>query len=263
MKLPVLNGEFVKGVVYQTENVIVRNVQQGKERKRCYLIGNGHSLSISETHLVTKHDPGMHMFAPKIKAENAVYVFYFTFECSGLEGASKELATFIDCLSETYEEVILVGHSKCGLCLYQASHSCQENVTLVTISTPFHGTIIADKNAVERKLSLWLFKEIYRMVFSDHKVDRDLISNSRWFQIMQPTSCKKHINMTSSLERVSDCRNFVDLFLLALDRQLQMDGDGIVPLFSQQTNSTQTIALSCSHASSLEQGLAILEKEEL
>ena len=112
MKKFVLNDEIMAGIVYKTENIVMQRIQEGEKRKRCYIIGNGHSLNVDVNNVVTKHDPGMHKFQAKISKNNAVYVFYFTFECSGLEESSKEIAEFVNNLSEEYEQIFLVGHSK-------------------------------------------------------------------------------------------------------------------------------------------------------
>ena len=103
MKKFVLNDEIMAGIVYKTENIVMQRIQEGEKRKRCYIIGNGHSLNVDVNNVVTKHDPGMHKFQAKISKNNAVYVFYFTFECSGLEESSKEIAEFVNNLSEEYE----------------------------------------------------------------------------------------------------------------------------------------------------------------
>lgn len=210
--------------------------------------------------MVTKHDPGMHKFQPKISKDNAVYAFYFTFECSGLEESSKDIAEFVNSLSEEYEQIFLVGHSKCGLCLYNASHYCEKGITLVTISTPFSGTIIVDKETVEKKLKIRILKKIYNMIFSDHNVDRDIIPNSQFIQNMQEAIYKEHINITSSLKNICSCKDIMDLLLFILDKILKINGDGIVPLNSQKTNSTRTVNMICSHANSLRKGLEVVEK---
>ena len=160
MKKFVLNNEIMDEIVYKTENVVIQKIQEGKNRKRCYIIGNGHSLNIDANNMVTNHDPGMQEFEPKISKDSAVYAFYFTFECSGLEESSKEIADFVNNLSKNYEQIFLVGHSKCGLCLYNASHYCKKEITLVTISTPFDGTIIADKKTVEKRLKSRILKNL-------------------------------------------------------------------------------------------------------
>ena len=260
MKRFVLNDEIMGGIVYKTENVVIQRIQEGEKRKRCYIIGNGHSLNVDDNNAVTKHDPGMHKFQPKISKDNAVYAFYFTFECSGLEESSKDIAEFVNSLSEEYEQIFLVGHSKCGLCLYNASHYCEKGITLVTISTPFSGTIIVDKETVEKKLKSGILKKIYNMIFSDHNVDRDIMPNSQFIQNMQEAIYKEHINITSSLKNICSCKDIMDLLLFILDKILKINGDGIVPLNSQKTNSTRTVNMICSHANSLRKGLEVVEK---
>lgn len=259
MKQFVLNNEILSGIVYKTENVVIQKVQEGKKRKRCYIIGNGHSLSVNDNCVVTKHDPCMHKFQPKISKDNSVYAFYFTFECLGLEAASIEIAKFVNNLPEKYEQIFLVGHSKCGLCLYNASRYCEKDITLVTISTPFYGTIVADKFSVEKRLRFPVLKKVYNMIFSDHNVDRDIIQNSRFIKNMQG-SYKEHINITSSLKNVFSCRDIMDLLLFVFDKIMEINGDGIVPLTSQKTNSTRTVNIFCSHANSLRKGLDVIEK---
>ena len=260
MKQFVLNGETLSGIVYTTKNVVIQKVQEGRKRKRCYIIGNGHSLNVDKNNTVIKHDPGMSKFKSRISEENSVYAFFFTFECSGLEESSREIADFVNNLQEKFEQIFLVGHSKCGLCLYNSTHYIQkDNIVLVTISTPFGGTIMADKKAVEERLKSRLFKIIYNMIFSDHNVDRDIIPNSQFIKNLQATPCKEHINITSSLKGVSSCNDIMDLLLFIWDKKLQIRGDGIVPLNSQQT-STRTINIFCSHANSLKKGLDVIEK---
>lgn len=260
MKRFVLNGDFMDRIVYKTKNVVVQKIQEGEKRKRCYIIGNGYSLNVDDNNVVCKHDPGMYKFEPEISKNNAIYAFYFTFECSGLEEASKEIAEFVNNLSEEYEQIFLVGHSKSGLCLYNTSHYCEKGITLVTISTPFCGTFIADKETVEKKLKSRILKTVYNMIFSDHNVDRDIIPNSKFIQNMQETTYKEHINITSSLKNVLSCKDFMDLLLFICDKIFRINGDGLVPLNSQKVNSTRTINIICSHANSLRKGIQVIEK---
>lgn len=256
----VLKNQIMDGIVYKTENVVIQRIQKGEKRKRCYIIGNGHSLTLDINNVVTKHDPCMHKFQHKISGDNAVYAFYFTFECTGLEQASKEIADFVNNLSEEYEQIFLVGHSKCGVCLYNASYYCEKNITLVTISAPFRGTIIADKKTVEKKLKSQTLKKVYNMIFSDHNVDRDIIPNSQFIQNMHNATCKEHINITSSLKNVFSCKDILDLLLLICDKIMQIHGDGVVSLDSQKVNCTRTVNMICSHANSLKKGLELIER---
>jgi hypothetical protein len=260
MKQFVLNNATINGIVYKTENVIIQRIQKGEKRERCYIIGNGHSLDVDYNDVVIKHDPGMHKFQPKISKDDTVYAFYFTFECLGLEEASKEIARFVNNLSEEYKQLFLVGHSKCGLCLYNASHYCEKSIILVTISTPFGGTVIADKETVEKKLNSQILKKIYNMIFSDHAVDRDIIPNSYFIQNIQSPVYNEHINIVSSLKNVFSCRDIMDLLLFIWDRIMRINGDGLVSFDSQQINSTRAENIICSHANSLKKGIEIIKQ---
>jgi len=259
MRQFVLKNETMKGIVYKTENIVIQRIQEGKRRKRCYVIGNGHSLNVDDNNVVIRHDLGMHKFQPKISGDNAVYAFYFTFECLGLEKSSKEIAEFVNNLPEEYEQIFLVGHSKCGLCLYNASYYCKKDITLVTISTPFGGTIITDKETVENKLKSRILKKIYNMIFSDHNVDRDIMPQSLFIQNIHKANYKEHINITSSLKNVCSCKDIIDLLLFIWDKIMQINGDGLVPINSQKID-TRTVNLICSHAKSLRKGLEVIEK---
>lgn len=259
MKQFVFNDEIMERIVYKTKNIVIQKIQKGKKRKRCYIIGNGHSLEVDANNVVTKHDPGMHKFKAEISEDNTVYAFYFTFECLGLESSSKEIAEFVNNLLEEYEEIFFVGHSKCGLCLYNASHYCKKDIILVTISTPFCGTIIADKENVEKRLKSRILKKVYNMIFSDHNVDRDIIPNSYFIQNMQSAKYKEHINITSSLENMFSCKDIMDLLLFMWDKIMQINGDGLVPINSQKVNCTRTVNMICSHANSLKMGLKVIE----
>lgn len=256
----VLKNEIIEGVVFKTGNVVIQKVQDGEKRKRCYIIGNGYSLNVDDNNVVIKHDPCMRKFQPRMSSDNTIYAFYFTFECIGLEESSKEISEFVNNLSEEYEQIFLVGHSKCGLCLCNASYYCEKSITLVTISTPFGGTIIADKEAVEKKLKSQILKKVYNMIFSDHNVDRDIIPNSQFIQNMHNGTYTEHINITSSLKNVFSCENIMDLLLFIFDKIMQINGDGVVSLNSQKVNSTRTVNMICSHANSLKKGLKVVEK---
>ncbi len=256
----VFNNKIMDKIVYKTKNIIIQKIQEGKKRQKCYIIGNGNSLSVDTNNVVTKHDSCMKNFYPKINNDNTVYTVYLTVECLGLNESSKEIAQFVNNLSEGYDRIFLVGHSKCGLCFYNASNYCEKNILLVTISTPFSGTILANKKAVEKKLKFKIFKKIYNIIFNNHFVNQDIMPNSHFIQNMPTVTYKQHINITSSFKNLFSCKNIIDLFLFIMDKFMQINGDGFVPLTSQSSNDAWTINLICSHAKSLKKGLEIIEK---
>jgi hypothetical protein len=60
-----------------------------------------------------------------------------------------------------YEHIILIAHSRGGLLANEALKllSCSENITLITLATPWHGAIMA-----ERVMRLQRFKNGHRMI---------------------------------------------------------------------------------------------------
>lgn len=264
MKRYILKNQHLAGVVYKTDNIIVQQIQKGTKNERCYIIGNGHSLSLDDENRVIKHDPLMKEFKPEISKEHTVYAFYFTFECDGLEISSYEISEFVNEQYEVYEKLILVGHSKCGVCLTNASYFCLQPIYLVTISTPFYGTVIAEKKMVEARLKNKFYIAIYNMIFSNHKVDRDIATNSEFIENLTKPVCVKHLNIISCFRVIFDCKNLTDLVLYMANKIMNLKGDGVVPLASQvYSNECKEIGLFCSHASSLKQGLKIVEYEKI
>lgn len=262
MRRLVSNKQLLSGVVQKTDNIVIQRIQIGNKNKKCYIISNGHSVSIDENDHVVKHDPLMRQFNPEISKEHTVYAFYFTFECEGLEKSSLEIAQFVNELFGKYEEIVLVGHSKSGVCLANATCYCQKPVTLVTISAPFYGTVVADKEWAEMLLKKKLYIKLYNMVFSDHKVDRDIAPDSEFLLNMNQPICNKHINIISYFRGIGDCRSLVDLLLFATNKIMRLKGDGVVSLVSQYPDSNnKMICLYCSHASSLKEGLKVIENE--
>ena len=264
MRRLVSNGQLMSGVVKKTDNIVMQKLQKGTKKEKCYIIGNGHSISVDEKNRVIKHDPLMHVFETDISKEHSVYAFFFTFECAGLEKSSIEIAEFVNELIDTYDEIIFVGHSKCGVCLTNASCYCRKTVTLVTISTPYYGTVVTDKEWAEMLLKKRVFIKIYNMIFSDHKVDRDIAPDSDFLLNMNQPVCNRHINIISYFRSIRDCRNLIDLALFATDKIMHLRGDGVVPLTSQYPSSnTQEIYVFCSHASYLKEALKILESKSI
>lgn len=261
MKL-IKNGEVFPNVVYKTSNVLVQQIQMGTKKERCYIIGNGHSLELNCHDRVIKHEPFTERFNPKISKEHTVFAFYFTYECAGLCKASEDLAEFINRIGKQGKlgHPILVGHSKCGVCLSNATHYLGYDVTLVTISAPFSGTPVTNMEYVEAKLKSKLLIWIYKKIFSNHNVDKDIMPNSKFIrQLMLHPRCIKHVNIVSKLPSSLYCKNLIDMVLLFLDKRLQINGDGIVPLKSQHHTLGITTEIYCSYASSLEKGLALLD----
>lgn len=265
MRRFILKNHFLKGVVYKTENIVVQKIQEGRKEDKCYIIGTGSSLSVNSENRVIHHDPCMKEFNPMLSKDYTVYVFYFTFEAAGLEEAAKDVAEFTSNIWFEYDylKIVLVGHSKAGLCAMMATKDCACPTTLITISTPFYGTIMASKEKTEAVLRFRPFIFIYRMIFSNHNVDKDITPSARCGKCIPYSVCEKHINVMSKLCGVSDCKNILDLVLLFLNRYMRIGGDGIVPTSSQSLTvfhggKLRQIQIFSSHAHSLTSALRIL-----
>lgn len=257
----ILKKSILSGVVFKTDNIIIQKIQEGKNLKGCYIIGDGHSLSVDRNNKILKHDPYMKKNIFNIEDEYAVFAFYFTFECAGLEESSKDIAYFINNVLDDYENIYLVGHSKCGVCLTKTSYYCSRNHTLVTISSPFKGTLVTDKEKIYRIVKSRFLLKIYDKIFSDHIVDRDIMPNSTFIQNMKKNKSITHINITTNLNSLFSCRTFSDLVLFLWDRTLKINGDGIIPLASQSIDNTKEINIYCSHLRSVKTGIKFLKKE--
>ena len=257
MRKFVRSGKAIGEIVYKTKNIVIEKVQDGTDNNKCYIVGTGYSLSVDDNDLVSLHDPFMDKFSIDIDKSVTAFSFYFTFESSGLEESSRELAAFINGLDSKYKKIYLIGQSKCGVCAYNASHYCDKNITLVTISAPFKGTPTADKNCVKKLLKRNVLRLFYDNMFSNHNVDKDIIPNSKFLNNLEKPKYLEHINIMSKLCKI---KGISDFFLYFWDKSLKLNGDGVVPYDSQNIDSTRSVTIDSSHAHSLENGIRELEK---
>lgn len=256
----VCNGEKLENVIYKSENLIIQDVQNGNGD--LVIIGSGYSLSINEQHKIIKHDPLMAL--PNVDCEDVTIMsIYYPFESNGLEEAGKELSTFINQRRCEYDSITLIGHSKCGVCFANAAKWIKyEDLNVVTISTSFEGTPIADEQEMSAKLNRFM-KLTYKLIFSDHAVDKDLITDSEFMQNADYSGLERctHINIVSTCPNKST--NPIDVFLMCLDKSAGIDGDGIVPKASQQSLSypnTIEIEIEATHATSMNKGVEEAKK---
>lgn len=254
------NGEVLKNIVYKSENIIIQRTQEGN--RNLIILGSGYSISIDEQNAVISHDPLMVLPNIQFQEETVLSIFY-PFESKGLESAGKQLSTFINSIAKKYDSITFIGHSKCGVCFANAVKWVEHNnINIVTISTPFQGTYIADRDVTLEKLS-WIEGKIYTIFFSNHLVDQDIIPNSKFIQSVDYSGlidCT-HINIITECPQQS--RNLLDIILTYLDEKLGIKGDGIVPKASQQCllySNTIEIEIEATHATSLKSGVKIAKE---
>ena len=245
-------------VIYSTNNLIMHIAKQGKT-KRLVILGSGYSLSIDKQNQIVSHDPLM--ILPSMKGysdDTTVVSIFYPFECEGLEEAGKELAEFINSKLVDWNEIILIGHSKCGVCFANAAKWIESKVTIVTVSAPFSGTPIADRESILKKLN-WLEKVAYSLIFSNHEVDKNIMPNSEFIENADYSGLQKnnHINVISICPTKS--LNPIEMFLMYMDKYV--DGDGIVPKESQelQFDTTNTKRIEATHATSLQKSINLID----
>ena len=256
----VKEGDVLQNVVYRSENLVVHVAKEGTNEK-LVILGSGYSLSINEQNKITNHDPLMIMPSTKEYRDNTtVMSIFYPFECKGLEEAGKELSIFVNEIAKEYDEIILIGHSKCGVCFANAAKWIQQTVTIATVSTPFNGTLIADRKTILEKLGF--FEKIaYTLIFSDHQVDKDIIPESNFIKNADYSGLQEHhhINIISTCP--SKTLNPIEWFLIYLDKKY-VNGDGIVPEMSQKLTLDQTTEknIKATHATSLQKATIYLKE---
>lgn len=249
------SNDILPNIVYKTKNIIIQKIKDGSDKK-CIIIGKGNSLSVNDNDEIVSHDPGMKAYEVDFDTTATVYTFYFTFECSCLSISSMEIANFINNLSSSYNEIYLIGHSKCGPCLYKTAELCNRKVNLITISVPFHGTKVADKTMMEKELKYRLLINKYNKIFSNHNVDKGIAPNSEFIKNFTFSKLENHINITASIDNLAACEDLMDLFLYMFNKLMKINGDGIVPLNSQTLNDVKTVHISSSHDKALKLGIS-------
>lgn len=254
-------GDHFEMVVQKDKNVIIQQISGRRDARRVVIIGNGHSIELDDKDNVIWADPGMRRFTPKFKQKDvAIYTFYFVRKVANLEDSAKELADFVSSISGS-QEVILVGHSKSGICVERVCGYSRRRVDVcIAVSAPHKGTIAASDFAFSRTLGDGVIAKIYRKAFSDHQVDRDILPfNMVGKNTERPVNCIKHINVVSVLDARKSVHP-VDLGSMILDNMASTEGDGIVSEKSQRVRWTdKEVRLYASHARSLNKALKYVE----
>lgn len=268
-----LGGNFDPGKIHRFRDVHIVQVSEGNPSAPIVIVGNGNSVSFDPNGHVACHDP-LHYPRHTTLGEYGnctVYDAYFPQNCDGLYEAAKQIADFVNNLPAD-RKVVLNGHSKCGCCFIMAAAHIQRSCSIVSVSSPLRGTPVADLEEFQEKLSSRLLKWLYLSIFSDHRVDRDIIPGSDFLSklagILPQVNNRHHLNLV-----VSKCAfsfNPLDFALWLLDKWMGIDGDGIVPYTSQfpegtlvpefsekpnEINGIRYYYLSKSHATSLKGSL--------
>ena len=252
----VMKGDEAGEILYKSDNVILQVLDKNENAQNVVILGEGYSESVNEKGIITQCDPLM--FKPNTNLFNqntqVIYVYYpFDIEQQQerLGIAGQEIASYINENLKDYEDenIVAIGHSKCGVCFANMAQWLNRKITIVTISAPFKGTIVADKSVFKEKMNYFEFI-IYDMMFSNHQVNKDIITGSYFLEQSNYDGLanQNHINIVSTCKKEAD--NFVDNILAYINDKYLINGDGIVPLESQlmEYENTIQIFIDASHA---------------
>ena len=101
---------------------------------------------------------------------------------------------------------------------------------------------------------------MYRKIFSDHNVDKDIMPGSEFLKNLKDPVCSEHINLMSKFNDKKVYFSPIDQLLKLVDKVLNLGGDGVVPFSSQMAKTEKCATLGCSHAESLKEGLRTIEE---
>lgn len=261
---------------YQTDNIILHFVQRGTASGKKIIIGSDRFMSVDSKCVVTRVKPGMKKlwYTSKFNENDTVIDMYFTFECDGLEAAAKDLAEYIG-LNELGEDILLIGHSKSGVCFYDAikyiaPYYLRSDIKLITISAPFEGTIIASNSfkKVPKKFNI-LLNAIHRLLFKDHATNIDISPRSEFLKLLpleeEVLEMCVHYNICSTLKEKSfaECIGIHEKICKFFEWATGID-DGFVSLDSQFIrpkkfgfNFSEGV-VHCGHMNSLSAGIDLL-----
>lgn len=269
----VKNGELYENIAYKGKNVVIEVLQEGDNPTEVIICSSGYNFELDENNRVQKHDPLMFKPNNPFKDKNVkVLNMYYTFSATGLEDAAREVAEYINSSLKSYD-VTLIGHSKSGLCFVKATNWIEERVRIITISAPFKGTILADKEAFSKRLGT-IGKFLYDKIFSNHKVDQDIAPNSKFLNDLEYHYLKKH-DYVNIVSEVGLSFNPIDFVLYLLDTLQNINGDGIVSSHSQelslellgypniqyskQMQYVERLHIYASHATSMDKGSELIK----
>lgn len=263
-----MKGDKAGEILYRSDNVILQVLEQNENAQNVVILGEGYSKSVNEDGIVTYCDPLMFKTNANLFNQDTqvIYVYYpFDVETQQerLSIAGQEIASYINENLKDYEaeNIVAIGHSKCGVCFANMTQWLNRKITIVTISTPFKGTVVADKSLVKEKMNYFKFS-IYNIIFSDHQVDKDLIEGSYFLEQANYDGLanQNHINIVSVCQK--DSNNLIDNILSYINDKYSINGDGIVSLESQlmEYENTIQIFIEASHLTSMEKGIKVIKQ---
>lgn len=259
-KIFVNNGEHLTNVIYASNNLIIQKAKNGQPGGSIVFYGSGYSLSLDDEHRIIQHDPCMIMPDMDLYDDNTtVYsIFFPSMEEAHLWQAGIELADFINENFDESDTLRADMHSKCCPFFANATQWIKRNqFNVLTVSGAFRGTPVTSKD-FSKQLN-WFKKIIFQIIFSNHQVDQDISTGSDFIKNADYSNLQRyhHLNIVATCPGSS--RNPIDLFLMNLNENQQINGDGIIPVISQKINypGTKQMEIEATHATSFPKGIEI------
>lgn len=258
----------IKNVLYKTRNVLLIGVDGRHKEDTAYIVCEGLSMSVDDYNVPYKWDP--YLSIPTEKEYEGILngdiiSMYFPFECKGLQKAGEDLAFYINENMKKYSQVVIIGHSKAGVCIANMARMLARKCVLVFVSAPFEGTIIVDSFKMKKRLTT-VENKVYQKYYNQHSVDLDIMPKSLFLRKADFSGVKNHL----CINIVSECvnvHNIVDLGCKYLGHRIgYKHSDGIISVSSQERLSkdyptVKEIRMDASHANSLKRLLS-LKKEK-
>lgn len=271
----IVKGEFLEHIVYKSKNLIVQLLEKGEEaqeEKTLVVLGNGWNVSIDENDRVVKHDPFFVIPKEEVKLLHKkgyeIITAYFPFECLGLNQSGWELAQFINQKYNGYK-VILLGHSKSGVCFANLSKWLKadgQDVTIITVSAPYGG-IKSDKQNKEKLNTIQQW--IYSKIIIPHQTNEDITKGSLFLLEIADFSGLSTRNFYCIKSLIPDETSLLfDPITYALkwvDKKFQINGDGMVGFEEQQPPFVpkKEFVIRASHQNSMQRAIKKLLKEHI
>lgn len=258
MRKRVIKDIDITTVLYKTPNALLINTRRNEGEDRAFIIAEGCSMSVNDYNKPYAWDPFLTIPNEKEYKElkGDIIQMYFPFECRGLYESEKDLSYYINFNMKKYKDIVLIGHSKGGVCFADMARMLERKTAMLFVSSPFLGTIVTDAEKLRHKLNRVEYG-VYWKYYSQHLVDLDIMSNSYYLKNADFSGVKNHM----AFNIISECKSIyspLDLGCKYLNSRLGFEhGDGIVDTKSQKAisqicSTVKNIYIDASHANSLQ-----------
>lgn len=191
---------------------------------------------------------------------------------------AEDVAKLCKELRKEYKNLIIIGHSKAAtINVAMLNYLSQDDYSkIVNISGTHSGTVLAMPERM-REISLKkcflgynygkLVYDYYENTFDGDLADQMIREDSSFLTKLDYSKVKKingkfvnvisKVGIKSFFDDLLKC-DFEGMGCLLMDNFLELEGDGIVPIKSQEIKGINSIIINASHKSSYEEGVKII-----